>query len=170
MMVFIIGITGVGKSSIGRMLAKKLNFGFVDLDAWIEIRSKKRIPELFSEGESVFRDWETESLKALPTTRSLVVATGGGVVTREENVKWMRSNGLVIQLDRPIDKIVGHINTKKRPMLKDDPSILYKLYHKRKQSYKRARHVVVNCSNRKKALRKLVEEVRRYENSNHKRP
>jgi len=169
MRVYIIGITGVGKSTVGKRLARKLGYGFVDLDAWIEIRENKKIADLFDEGENNFRQAETASLKSLKFNRNLVVATGGGIVTQEENIKYMRRTGFVILLERPLDTIAKTVNTDRRPLLKDGADKLYALYHQRKNAYLSAMHIKVKCHHRQKAILRLVNEVKKYENKNYKR-
>lgn len=165
MIVYIIGITGVGKSLLGKKLARKLNFGFVDLDAWIEIRQKKTIPQLFEKGEIYFRQCESMALQSIPTKRSLVIATGGGVVTQPENITFMRRHGFVIHLVRPVQQIAYKISTKRRPLLKGNRQALFELYNARKPLYEQARHVAVYGSDRKKALETMVKEVKRYAHS-----
>lgn len=162
MIVYIIGITGVGKSLLGKKLARKLNFGFVDLDAWIEVREKKTIPQLFEQGETHFRQCESAALKSIPTKRSLVVATGGGIITQPDNIVFMRQHGFVIHLVRPIQQIAYKISTRRRPLLKGNRRALFDLYKVRKPLYEQARHIMVNGSNRKRALETMVKEVKHY--------
>lgn len=161
MMVYIIGITGVGKSSLGKHLAKKMGFGFIDLDAWIEVREKKSVGQIFKMGEAHFRDCETAALKSIPQSRSLIIATGGGIVTRKVNIRYMRRHGFVIHLVRPVNKILKSINIIRRPLLKDNPGVLYDLYKKRRKAYVDARHIWVDCTNRNRALQRMEMETKK---------
>ena len=92
---------GTGKSAVGRPLAQSLGYRFLDADGAIEQVAGRTIPEIFaSDGEAGFRDLETAVLGQIAGWHSLVVATGGGVVTRPENWGHMRQ-GVVVWLDAP---------------------------------------------------------------------
>ena len=97
--LYLVGMMGSGKTSTGRPLAERLGYGFVDADAVIEQAAGCSIPQIFaSDGETGFRAIETQVLSAISQRHSLVVATGGGVVTRPEN--WgLLHHGIVIWLD-----------------------------------------------------------------------
>ncbi len=100
--IFLIGMMGAGKSTIGRMLAKRLNKHFVDCDHEIEVRTGVKIPVIFEkEGEKGFRRRETQVLHELAHEPGLVVATGGGVVLAPENRACLSQYGLVIYLSVP---------------------------------------------------------------------
>ena len=117
--IYLIGMMGSGKTSTGRPLAKRLGYGFVDADAVIEQVSGCTIPEIFErEGEEGFRLIESQVLNAISQRHSLVVATGGGVVTKPENWGQLHS-GIVVWLDvdRPqlIERLRG--DATQRPLL-----------------------------------------------------
>lgn len=117
--VFLVGPMGVGKSTIGRLLAAELNWPFFDTDRVIESRTGADIPWIFDmEGESGFRLRETNVLRELVAKDGAVVATGGGIVTRPENCDLMRSNGVVFYLTASVDQLVKRTSRdKKRPLL-----------------------------------------------------
>lgn len=97
--IFLIGPMGVGKSTIGRHLARLLGKRFIDLDAEIEARCGASIAWIFDvEGEAGFRDRETAMLRECATGDHLVLATGGGVVLRPANRALLRERGLVVYL------------------------------------------------------------------------
>ena len=97
--LYLVGMMGSGKTSTGRPLAEQLGYGFVDADAVIEQAAGCTIPEIFErDGEAGFRDLENQVLNAISQRHSLVVATGGGVVTQPENWGLLHS-GIVIWLD-----------------------------------------------------------------------
>ena len=99
--LYLIGMMGSGKSTVGRPLAEALGYRFLDADTSLEQVAGKPIPELFaSEGEAGFRTLEAAVLNQIAAWHSLVVATGGGVVTRPENWGQLRQ-GVVIWLDAP---------------------------------------------------------------------
>jgi len=98
--VFLIGMMGAGKTTVGRLLAQALHYTFIDCDAELERRAGVRIATIFElEGEAGFRTRETQLLEELTARTETVLATGGGVVLREENRALLRSRGLVIFLD-----------------------------------------------------------------------
>ena len=122
--LYLIGMMGSGKSSTGRPLAERLGYGFVDVDAVIEQVAGSSISEIFArEGEDSFRDLETQVLRSISERHSLVVATGGGIVTRSEN--WgMMHQGIVIWLDVERDQLLLRLqkDSTQRPLLQmNDP-------------------------------------------------
>lgn len=101
--IVLVGMPGCGKSTIGRLVAEKTKKAFVDSDMEIERLAGRSIPEIFeAEGEAGFRAWETKVLSQLGQKSSLVIATGGGCVTRDENLPLLRQNGQVFWLKRDI--------------------------------------------------------------------
>ncbi len=110
---------GSGKSSIGRLVAKKLRYRFVDTDAMIVLREKAEIPEIFArKGEEYFRDLETEALDSLRLEHGLVIATGGGIVTRPDNLTRLRELGVVVWLAAAEGVIFERVSrNKNRPLL-----------------------------------------------------
>lgn len=134
MLFYFIGLTGVGKSTVGKRVAGLMKYSFIDLDALIEIRNGMRISEIFNYGEESFRIAETEALKSLDPKSNHIVATGGGIVTRPENIALMKKTGSVILLDRPVEEITKTLSIKRRPLLKNK-SDLYRMYEDRKNAY-----------------------------------
>ena len=101
--IYLIGMPGSGKSTVGRLLAKTLNYQFIDLDGMIEKDALMFIDEIFEKyGEAKFRELETESLKKLPDG-DIVISCGGGIVTKKENKALM--TGYKIYLDTEIEII-----------------------------------------------------------------
>jgi len=118
--LYLIGMMGSGKSVTGKKLAQFLKGSFVDLDDVIEKKNKKSISEIFAgEGELFFRDQESEVLNEVASQDKLVVATGGGVILRPENVDRMRASGRVIYLEASLDVLWKRVQEKgNRPLLK----------------------------------------------------
>lgn len=134
--IYLVGLPGSGKSTIGKFYAKRINKKFIDLDKYIVMREKKPVAELFEEGESVFRKAETEALKDIITNfENYIVATGGGIVETPENIILLKQE-TVIFLYRPINMILNTINPEKRPLLKNNPNKIYEIWHRRKAKYK----------------------------------
>lgn len=118
MNIYLIGMPGTGKTTIGKLLAKKLSYEFVDLDHQIEKDALMFIDEIFEQyGEKFFRELETKALKEVSTGTNKIISTGGGIVTIKENKNYM--NGLVIFIDTELDIIEERIqNDFPRPLLK----------------------------------------------------
>ena len=122
--LYLVGMMGSGKTSTGRPLAEQLGYGFVDADAVIEQAAGCSIPEIFErDGEAGFRALESQVLNAISQRHSLVVATGGGVVTQQENWGLLHS-GIVIWLDVVPEQLMQRLKADStvRPLLQtDDP-------------------------------------------------
>lgn len=118
MRIYLIGMPGSGKSTVGRLLAKALNYQYIDLDGVIEKDALMFIPSIFETlGEEKFRKLETEALKSIEG-ENIVVSCGGGVVTVKENKIFM--TGLKIYLDTDIEVIRNRLsNDYERPLLKE---------------------------------------------------
>ncbi len=114
--IILIGMPGCGKSTLGKRLAAATGKAFIDMDAAVEKKAGISIPDIFAKyGEKHFRDIETEVAKELGKERGQVIATGGGVVLRPENMKALSQNGRVIFLERPLENLATH----GRPLSKD---------------------------------------------------
>lgn len=102
--IVLIGMPGCGKSTVGALLAQKLGKTFIDADAEIVKLAGKTIPEIFTEdGEEAFRDWETKVLDELGKKSELIIATGGGCVTKQRNYPLLHQNSSIFWLQRDID-------------------------------------------------------------------
>jgi shikimate kinase len=122
--IYLIGMMGAGKSAVGRPLAEALGYRFLDADDALEQVAGRSIPEIFAtDGEAGFRELETAVLGQIASWHSLVVATGGGVVTRPANWGHMRQ-GVVVWLDAPAPLLLQRLRSDPtpRPLLQaDDP-------------------------------------------------
>ncbi|WP_115009309.1 shikimate kinase [Synechococcus sp. N5] len=145
--IYLVGMMGSGKTSTGRPLAERLGYGFVDADAVIEQAAGCSIPDIFDrDGEAGFRSLESQVLSAISQRHSLVVATGGGVVTQPEN--WgMLHSGIVIWLDVVPDQLLQRLNADStvRPLLQtaDPEAALNALLNERRPLYAEADLTVV---------------------------
>ena len=145
--LYLVGMMGSGKTSTGRPLAEQLGYGFVDADAVIEQAAGCTIPEIFEQdGEAGFRKLESQVLSAISQRHSLVVATGGGVVTQPENWGLLHS-GIVIWLDVVPDQLLHRLNADStvRPLLQttDPEAALNALLNERRPLYGEADLTVV---------------------------
>ena len=145
--LYLVGMMGSGKTRTGRPLAEQLGYGFVDADAVIEQAAGCTIAEIFErDGEEGFRSLESQVLSAICQRHSLVVATGGGVVTQPKNWGLLHS-GIVIWLDVMRDQLLNRLkaDATERPLLQtpDPEAALDALLAKRKPLYAEADLTVV---------------------------
>ena len=162
--VLLIGMRGCGKSTVGRLLAERMRLPLIDLDEEIARAAGKTIPEIFAqEGEAGFRARETAALERVLTREDGVIATGGGIVTRAENIRMMREKGVVVWLCRPLEDMIADVRQDTRPNLAGDKAERMRtLYGQRERLYAAAAHL--SFDNRMppkesaKALQKLLTE------------
>lgn len=162
--ILLIGMMGCGKSTLGQMLAKRLGRTFIDLDGEIERREGRSIPDIFAaEGDAGFRKYETAALLDALCADNAVIATGGGIVTWEENIAAMREKGLVVWLCRPLEEIIADVRQDTRPNLAGNKEERMRtLYAQREALYQKAAHMCF-CSSAppKKSVQMLEEEIRK---------
>lgn len=153
--LILIGMPGCGKSTVGKILAQKLGKSFVDADSEIERKAGMTIPEIFSQhGEQIFRQIETEILAELGKHSGLVIATGGGCVTREENYPLLHQNGTIVWLQRNLD----HLPVDGRPLSKTGN--LSQMYQQRQPLYRAfADHTVLNCGSPEEAVNTIIAQL-----------
>ena len=137
MNIYLIGIMGTGKSTIGELLTKKLDYPFVDLDENIEKCAGKSITEIFeNDGEENFRNLESEQLRFYSNS---VIACGGGIIMREENRTFMKENGKAILLTASPSKLSKRlIQSDSRPLLSgkiNKEKLLKNIWLKRRLHY-----------------------------------
>jgi shikimate kinase len=118
--IYLIGMMGCGKSTIGQVLAKRIGYGFLDTDTSIERLTKQSISEIFAAvGEDEFRSIESQVLSEVSAYTKLVVSTGGGIVIKQENWGSLRQ-GMVVWLDVAKDVLWQRlVGDKTRPLLQD---------------------------------------------------
>ena len=154
------GMMGSGKSVLGYRAAKALGRMFIDMDAWIEERHGP-IPEIFKKGEQVFRDIETRAAGEIGRMEGAVIATGGGVVLRCENMEALHRQGIVLFIDRPVDQILTDIDTDHRPLLQEGKEKLNNIYREREHLYRDyADYVIDNSGTSDEALAQIIAAVK----------
>lgn len=155
--VAFIGMAGSGKTTIGREAAKRLGRPFIDVDDVVAERFGP-IPALFEKGEPYFRQCESQAVEAACGIPGAVIATGGGVVTQPGNMDALKKAGVVIFIDRPIDRIASDIDLASRPLYVCGVEALRAAYAKRLPLYRQhADAIVTNTGSIEDAVRKVIE-------------
>ena len=148
--IYLVGLMGAGKTTIGKMLAKRLAYVFIDSDHEIEARTGVSLPTIFEiEGEEGFRKREAQVIAEMAAREGHVVATGGGAVLRAENRANLRSSGLVLYLNVPLFALYERTRLdKNRPLLqvKDPLQRLKELHAERDPLYREIADIVVSGS------------------------
>ncbi len=143
--IVFIGLPGCGKTTIGEIIAERLDVNYCDIDQYIEIREGKTIPEIFEHGEAHFREIESKAVEEVSKHSSIVISTGGGVVTIPDNMKILMKDNIVIFINRPVEHIASDVNIANRPLLKDGKEKIYKLNKERFHLYKKySHHEIIN--------------------------
>jgi len=164
--IYLVGLMGAGKTTIGRQLAKNLGLPFYDSDKAIEESTGVDIPTIFEfEGENGFRDREQKMLQQLTELKGIVLATGGGAILREENRKLLKENGIVIYLQCSIDRIMERTRRDtQRPLLKtaNPKERIEQLYKEREPLYLNCADLVVDTGimQSKAAVNYILEEYK----------
>ena len=135
MRIYLIGLPGVGKSTVGKELASKIEYNFIDLDLYIEKLMDKKIPDIFNEyGEDFFRELEKKALNDVSKMNNCVISCGGGIVKDKNNKELME--GICVFLTAPLEIISDRINNSDidRPLM--SKYSLQDLLFKREELYK----------------------------------
>ena len=147
--IALIGFMGVGKTVVGKVLAKKLDKEFVELDALIEQQAGKSIPEIFQQdGEVAFRELEIEVTKEVSKKKNLVIACGGGIVLNKINIDRLRNESTIVYLTASPKMILKRVSggSGERPLLKAASRDLKieELLRFRKPFYERAADIKID--------------------------
>jgi len=162
--VFLIGMMGAGKTTVGRLLAHALGFEFIDADRELEARNGVLIRTIFSvEGEEGFRKREAALLDELSQRSGIVLATGGGAVLNADTRKRLKQRGLVVYLRASSDEIHRRTrNDRSRPLLQtaDPRARIDELLAQRQPLYEETAHLTVQSAvaNPRRLVRRLLEE------------
>jgi shikimate kinase len=141
MRVFLTGFMGSGKTTVGRLLSDRLDLPFIDLDGEIELRAGMSVKQIFERGgEPLFRRLEQETLATAVARPEAVIATGGGTVTVERNLRLLDEGGVSVWIDPPFSVIsqrIGALGKEDRPLFQTEAQAL-ELYRQRLPAYRRA--------------------------------
>ena len=154
MNIVLIGFRGTGKSTVGRLLAKRLERDFIDSDQQIESSTGKTIKSIFEDdGEEGFRQIEVDTITELSKEDNKVISAGGGVILREENVNNLKNNGFLVLLEATPEIIHSRIardekTTQQRPSLTNKKPLdeIRHLVEQREHAYKNAADYTINTS------------------------
>jgi shikimate kinase len=145
--IALVGMPGSGKSTAGRLLAKRFGVVFSDTDAWVEEKAQCSIAELFSkQGEKTFRDLEQEALTRVCSGAPKVIATGGGAILRDANREILRRACVVLYLRANAEELVRRLaKDESRPLLAgtDVSASLRRLFQEREPLYRKTAHYIV---------------------------
>jgi shikimate kinase len=148
--IYLVGLMGAGKTTVGRQLARKLGRRFFDSDHEIVARTGVPIPTIFEiEGEEGFRRRETQAIEELTSSDGLVLATGGGVVLNPENRRRLHETGWVVYLNVPPAQLFERTkHDRNRPLLRVDNPLakLEELHALRDPLYRETAHIVIDSS------------------------
>ena len=164
MAIALVGFMGSGKSTVGRELAARLGYAYVDTDEWIEQQAGKPIRDIFkSEGQAYFRQKEKETLGRLASEQRLVLSCGGGAVLDEDNRSLLRNHSLVIWVYTSPETALSRIDTRLRPLLEHREPLVRgrELFRQRLGSYFRSADLVVSNEHAvDRTIDKIHEEIR----------
>lgn len=138
MKIILIGMMGCGKSTIGKLLSLRLNIDFIDMDDYIEKQSNMSISDMFKISQQYFRYKETQACIDLADYKDCVIASGGGIITNQDNLRYLRNNSIIIYIDRKIEDIITDIDVSQRPLLQEGTHVLYELYKTRDPLYQQS--------------------------------
>lgn len=155
--IVLIGMPGCGKTAVGRELSSLLRMVLMDTDHMVEQADGRAIPDIFAQdGEKAFRDKETVAAKRAAGMRGVIIATGGGMVLREENMAALAETGVIFFRDRALGDILGE-DLSGRPLLSGDKQRLYDLYNQRIHLYRKyAHHTISNTETAVEAARQIA--------------
>ena len=140
--IVLIGMPASGKTTLANLLSKELSRAVYDTDTMIAQSQKKSIPEIFeTEGEASFRGYERTAVEQVSALNNSIIATGGGVILNQDNVRMLKQNGVICFVDRPWQKLVP---TQDRPLASDIEAIK-KRYEERYETYVRSADAVIDA-------------------------
>ena len=163
--VYLIGMMGSGKTVTGKILASLAGFDFVDLDEEIQKRTRNSISQIFEkQGEEYFRFKETAILKEVSLLKDCVIATGGGIVLRDDNVQLMQNTGSLIYLESSPETLWQRVKDKKtRPLLagENPQNRLNEILTERKSKYESVSNhrIVTDGLSPETVAKKIIEEL-----------
>jgi shikimate kinase len=164
--IILIGFMGAGKSTVGKLLSKKLGKKFLDTDEIVEKKMSLTISQIFEKyGEAYFRDIESQVVKEVSTVGNQVISLGGGAILRDENVRILKEKGVLIYLNVPLSELKKRLRgVQDRPLLKveDAEAQVEKIFTSRKKRYEEVADFIVDGN---KPVMEVVNEIRKVINA-----
>lgn len=156
--IVLIGMMGCGKTTIAKLLSKKLGRVYLDMDEYLVNKYQQSIDDMFKIGEDYFRKNETDVCLSISKLEGYIISTGGGVVLNPKNIEYLKENGIIVFIDRPVEKIAEDVDIASRPLLKDGADKLYQLHQQRYQLYLNACDIhLINDQSAQNAVDRLIE-------------
>jgi shikimate kinase len=157
--IALVGFMAAGKTTVGRLLARRLGWTFVDLDTWIEVRAGLAIPELFARhGEPAFRELEREVAREALALPRCVIATGGGAFAEAETRELLRSGALCVWLQVDLPTILARLERGRHRPLAADRATIPALLTLRERSYQQADRTIATLGRTPRALAQEIAE------------
>ena len=159
MRIYLIGMPGSGKSTLGKKLAKSLNYEFIDMDNYIEKKSCMFIDEIFDAyGEEYFRELERNTLKEFLNLDNVIISTGGGIIKNKDNKKLMDGKCIFLKVD--LDELQKRCDNSQtvRPLLQ--VKTIKELYNEIKELYDYFKDIEVDTMDINDALKSILEELK----------
>lgn len=158
--IVLVGMSGCGKTTIGRRLAHIYEKKFVDLDEYICEKYGETVNEMFAFSEVYFRTRERVCCKEVMSKKNFVLATGGGTPMHFDNIDYLTNNSIIVYVDRPYQLIQDTIDYSERPLLENNPSRVQELYECRHTTYMNiADFRVVNDGSLEDVIKKIKKEI-----------
>lgn len=165
--IILCGFMATGKSSIGKQLASRTGYNFLDLDAAIETEEGISIPQIFAaQGESAFRELESRMVERMTDRTGLVIATGGGTIVNPQNLEKLKRCGIVVTLTADIQTILQRVGSgEDRPMLQGEDRVarIQALMDQRAHAYAQA-DIILDTSalNIQEAAERLMDRLKEH--------
>ena len=158
--IVLTGMMGCGKSTVGRLLARRFHRPLVDTDALIEQRQGRSIPDIFAQdGEARFRELELELCRELYARDGLIIACGGGLPLQDGAIAPLKEIGLVFWLDRDPGQTYDRLNVSGRPLAQSGREDFIRRYQSRTPVYRRWADYIISCADGPKAVERLISTI-----------
>lgn len=157
--IFLIGMPGAGKTTVGKALAQAQGLDFYDVDALIQEKTGRSIQNIIiNDGEPVFRQLEFDVIKDILTKKPSVIATGGGTILSEKTCELMHQGGFIVFIHRDVKQILDDLDMEIRPLLKESIEYIFRLYEERYPLYEEVSDLkILNISNISDSVEAIIE-------------
>lgn len=161
--IVLIGMSGVGKTVVGKYVSKKNNMKLLDTDNIIVVNSDETISDIFNNyGEEYFRSLESNIIEGLSTETNSVISTGGGIIMDKNNIKYLKTNGIIFLLQANLDTLIRNVNLskEKRPLLEESNNFKNRIENinkNRKDLYISSADYIIKVDN--KSIEEIGDEI-----------